>query len=133
MRVRCISQSPTNAPTVERDPQFWPTTDYRVEIGEEYFVASIWVLSSSVGPGWGPGAVLEILSEIGRLDTVPLSMFEIVDGKLPSEWELRVISADTALIAPPLLFTEYFHDRLSDGEPSAIREFNALILQMERE
>ena len=130
MRVRCISQSPTNATTVERDPQFWPTTDYRVEVGEEYFVVSIWMYSTSA---WGPGAVLEILSEIGRLYTVPLSMFEIVDGKLPSEWELRVISADTAFIAPPLLFTEYFHDRLSDGEPSAVREFNALILQMERE
>jgi hypothetical protein len=60
----------------------------------------------------------------GRYSILCLGLlFEIVDSRISRHWECRVTSAGKIVLWPASWFVEFYHDRLSDGEPTIVANF----------
>lgn len=51
------------------------------------------------------------------------ALFEIVDGSVSRHWQGRVLTGGKLVFWPPSWFAEFYHDRLSDGDPTISADF----------
>lgn len=52
------------------------------------------------------------------------ALFEIVDGSVSRYWQSRVLPGGRFVLWPPSWFAEYYHDRLSEGDPTISADFD---------
>ena len=125
MRVRCIAELPSAEQgralgTLYRQGQVFP-----IKEGNEYVALGLGI--------WGGTAWVEIAENDRVVAPTPLFLFEIVDGRPSSFWEVRKQDNGTFLMWPPLFYEHAFHDRLCNGAPELVDRFCLLRLSMEAE
>ena len=88
---------------------------FNLRLGQEYVVYGITIMG---GEPW-----VEIASVFEYVYSVPLCLFEIVDGRVSRHWEARWFPSGTFALWPPSFYQEYYHDFLSDGDPAMLEDF----------
>ncbi len=119
MRIKCIAVEPTTEQAARLGNRYRPGQQiFPVSIGDEHLVFGI---EADRGSIW-----VFIEHEFGYLVSVPLVLFQTVDGRLPPQWEARSDSSGDLRIAPSELLQDCFFDDLSEGVPDTLRVFRAL-------
>ena len=118
MIVRCIAQKPTNEQAFRLGPLYEPgRTDYALALGNRYVALGLHCLSTGVI--W-----VELASEGGWPQTVPLFLFEIVDPRTSRYWEGRFGADGSFSLAPPPFHESDFASLVADNEPQAELAYN---------
>lgn len=132
MRVRCISMSGESLPMSSRDPRLGvdAETMFPVTLGAEYPVYAITVM---LGIPW-----YYIMDDDGSPWPIwsPSSLFEVIDGGLPSSWRYGFFRFDRDQQFPIISFPEwaadhFFYERLVDGEADAVAVFSRRRIEIE--
>ena len=71
----------------------------------------------------GRSARVRVLEDAGQPSVWPLDAFEIVSGRLPSNWHLSVTEAGDMVLGPASFLAQGFWSRYFDGDPSAQIEY----------
>jgi hypothetical protein len=61
------------------------------------------------------------------------ALFEIVDGSVSRYWQARLLPGGRFVLWPPSWFAEFYHDRLSEGDPTICADFAELRERMKVE
>lgn len=126
MKVRCVSEQPNELQLRQLGSDYTPgKTVYPVVFGQEYTVYGI--------GAWDGVLWLEIEMQRDVVVTVPLFLFEIVDGKPSRLWEARVHEDGAFTLWPPSFYEEAYHDRLSDGKAPEVDDFRSIKQKLEVE
>ena len=75
---------------------------------------------------------VRVRSDSGYLLTIPIQLFEVVDPRPSSFWEVGFDDGELEL-RPPLLATPFFLDDLGERVPEVVAAFEQLQLKMEAE
>jgi len=114
MIVRCIRREPTLPQSVRLGPHYRPgEQEFPVELGSQYVVYGLRL--------WGSGAWIDIENDVGYLVTVPLCLFEVVDGRVPTIWLLHVDDDGDIALLPEAFHEPFFMSDLADGKTEAWR------------
>lgn len=54
------------------------------------------------------------------------ALFDIVDSRPSKYWECRAFEDGTFVLWPPSWFSECYHDRLSDGDPALVKDWEEI-------
>lgn len=119
MLVRCIASLPDDeqAKILGIGKHYSPgQMEFNVQIGQEYVVFGLTFLS---GIPW-----VEILRQSGTyLYSVPLCLFDIVDGSVSKYWVAKADQDGDFFLWPPSFYQPYYHDDLSEGVPEVAKDF----------
>lgn len=125
MKVRCISKLPNSEQAQLLGDHFIPgKQEFHLDIGREYIVFGLQILS---GEPW-----IEILSDSGYLRSVPLCLFNIIDGHISKLWEIRYKDGFLTLW-PAAFYDEYFFDDLIEGTEEIVDKFQKIRALIEKE
>ena len=121
MIVRCVREAASDVRRAARGAS--AAHDYDVVVGTQYLVYGIRGLAKTL---W-----VDLLSDFGYIRSVPLGLFEILDGRMPLGWSFGLLSSngDWALW-PREFWRPYFHDDLSEGDPDRNGEVMAVKEQL---
>ncbi|QKJ01550.1 hypothetical protein [Yersinia mollaretii] len=129
MKVKCLATSLTAQQKAalglmdNQDPQ------YPYTIGQIYTVLA---MSSKVGVN--AGTLLQLPKiPMDYIISVPLCIFDIVDGRPSSYWKIEKLSEYEISLWPEEFYREYFHDDLSDGDPEVVEIFKRVVDKLEKE
>jgi hypothetical protein len=132
MKVKCIGTTLTDEQRTSLGISFAGRPKYGdITPGLTYTVLAISVPFKSVY--FGSCALFDIMNNHDSLSMVPMCLFEIVDGRVSKYLEARKFEEFGLNIWPSEFFAEYFHDRLSDGDPDAHRILRSVRKKMEEE
>lgn len=119
MRAKCIALLPDaeQAKQLGIDKHYHPERmGFNIRVGQEYLVFAITFLG---GVPW-----VDILSQSGAyVYSVPLCLFEIMDGVVSKYWVARVGQNGDFCLWPPSFYTPYYHDDLTNGVPEVVKDF----------
>jgi len=131
MRVKCVAIYPTEELIETLGPGFYRKQIFPLTIGNEYIVLGIeFAINSRL---YGTTTLVEIKSDVGHLISVPIGLFEIIDGKVSRYWEARSWGDNTVTLWPPSFYREYYHDKLSERMPDIVEDFNRVYIQLASE
>ena len=60
-------------------------------------------------------------------------LFEIVDSRISRHWECRIVPEGKIVLWPASWFVEFYHDQLSEGEPTIVADFTGVKHLLEEE
>ena len=134
MRVRCVANMPLHLPSVYFRPRGIYLQHAKKELplrpGMEYLVYGIIFHDQQ--------ASMYLCTEDGPDYPIwyPLPLFEIVDSRASRIWRLAVDlsrSGDARIVPEDWARDNYFYDRLTDGDPEAVRAWDKMktILEIE--
>lgn len=131
MRVKCLNRELTEEQRLlfKVPPLF--RSVYQILIGKEYLVLGISFEVNS--PVHGNTALLEIVDDAGLCLSIPAALFEIIDGKCSSFWEVKIYGDVAVTMWPPEFYETYFHDKLSDHDPETRKVFESVLKKMKAE
>jgi hypothetical protein len=89
-----------------------------VALGLEFWKGALWV---------------DIAENDRTVVSAPLCLFDIIDGRLSQHWEARRAENGALRLWPLLFFERAFHDRLSNGDPQLVAQFEGLRREIEAE
>ena len=119
MRVKCISLLPDDkqAKHLGIGINYYPgMMEFDLTIGQEYLVYSISILG---GVPW-----IDVLGQsIGCIHSVPLCLFNIVDGSVSNLWIAKINEKGNFFLWPSSFYTPYYHDDLSNGIKEIVDDF----------
>jgi len=79
---------------------------------------------------WSGGIWVDIEVDAGYVLSVPLALFDLVDGSVPSIWEMRVDEDGDSALCPRAFHEPYFLDDLIEAKPDAVMQFRELKAEM---
>jgi len=82
---------------------------------------------------YGSGVTVQIDDDYGRLASVPLCLFEIVDDRMSSHWVARQWADGTVAMWPPSFFIDFYYDDLSEGVDEIVRDHARVKQELEAE
>jgi len=135
MRVRCIRN--------EMDDKFaksvgfkgtYPLYGSEFTVGKEYDVLAFFYYPASTAYVGFP--CFEIENDIGRLDFVPVFLFEVTENTVSKYWKFQFNDEDnesSVSFRPKAFEKKYFHDDLSEGFQEEIDEFRAVCALIKEE
>lgn len=119
MRIKCIAELPDDEQTklLGIGKHYHPgQMEFGVKAGHEYIVFGITFLS---GAPW-----VDILSQSRTyVYSVPLCLFNVVDGSVSKYWVAKVDQNGNFFLWPPSFYQPYYHDDLSEGVPEVVEDF----------
>lgn len=119
MRVLCIAEQPNGEQARCLGDFYRPgRTAFPVNRGQHYIVLGIGTWN---GVHW-----VEIETPTEDVVSVPLFLFEVVEGTPSRWWEARVHEDGALTFWPSAFYDPSFHSRLSDDVPEVLREYRAL-------
>ncbi|HEX8363535.1 MAG TPA: hypothetical protein VF613_25670 [Longimicrobium sp.] len=126
MRIRCIAEHPNSQQVQQLGTYYRPgKTVFPVNNGQQY---------TALGIGtWDGVHWVEVETPTEDVVSVPLFLFEIVDGTPSHLWEARVHEDGALTFWPSAFYHEFFHSRLSDDAPDVLAEFRVLKHRMAEE
>lgn len=129
MIVKCVASLPTRDQAKRLGEHFRPgRQEFGVIVGETYLVFSLKMLG---GEPWVDIADRD--AKPGYLFGAPLCLFEILDPRVPSIWEVGVSENGELKVAPSSFFQRYYHDDLFEGVESIVADFLRVRRQLEAE
>jgi len=132
MKVRCIQNVidddlaskvglPNGAPKLYRS----------VTPGKDYVVLGLSYSPSTTCYGGQP--VVEIKNDTGRLSSIPLFLFTVLDNKASKYWHLRHNENGLLTLFPESFYIDFYHDDLSEGVTEIEKDFQQVCLLLENE
>lgn len=118
MRLKCIALLPNDkeAKLLGKSHYYPGRMEFGLKLGHEYIVYGMTFLD---GVPW-----VEIANQANTyVYSVPLCLFEIVDGTVSKYWVARFHQNGDFLLWPPSFYTPYYHDDLTDGVPEIVEDF----------
>jgi hypothetical protein len=103
---------------------------YDLMVGEEYAAVALWSCAQSA---WGRGTFVDVSTAYQRCETAPLFLFDIIDSRISPTWHVAKMSDDITFLGPLRLLSNSYYDKLSDGEPSFVRDFIKLVDELDHE
>jgi hypothetical protein len=133
MKVKCISQTLSEEQRIALGVSSPGRPKYNITIGATYTVLAITIAFESSISGSCP--LLDIVTDGSGIvpAPIPMCLFEILDGRVSKYWEAKKIDEFSMTIWPSEFYAEYFHDRLSDGDPDAYRIMQSVRKKLEEE
>lgn len=122
MLVRCLKTSSDPATDLAAGAESARTVRYALSVGREYIPLGFGHMKRS--PFWGRQTFYELTDDNGELISAPAYLFTVVDGRLPPGL-VFVEGSDHLLAWPPEFLSEFFHDRVGERDPSAVRLLRA--------
>lgn len=129
MKVRCLANTLTDEQKIELSIPITGGPRHEIQPGNLYTVLGITVI---VGSDYQNGAIFEIKDDSNSIDAIPACLFEVVDSRSSSFWRAK-IDGTALLLWPKEFYTDYFHDKLTDGEPEFMKLFERVVDRMENE
>lgn len=125
MRLKCHQQKLTDeqvalVPTTKSESHGLWESKFDVEIGKEYVALGLYLQH---GVLW-----VYVANEFNAIRVVPLCLFRILDGRLPSSWRISSNSECTvAFMAPPEASDLLFADRVDEMDPRALDVWRRIV------
>lgn len=127
MRVKCITELPTKEQARLLGEYYHEgKQEFGLVIGNEYLVFGLSFLGGMPWIEIGP-------PEHEYLYSVPLCLFDIVNGTVSKCWEIKVRKDDVIFFWPISFYQEYYHDDLFEGVPVAVEDFRRVRKLIEEE
>jgi hypothetical protein len=111
MKVRCVKTYIDDRRVINGDMR-----DY-LTIGSTFWVYGI---------SFDKGVVYMYIYNSDHLFEVPLELFEIVEGNVPSEWTMKIRENGKICVWPKLFYQEDFLENFSEHQYNERNEFAAL-------
>jgi hypothetical protein len=125
MLLRCVAIAPTHEQLKELGETWGLSETLHMTPGDEYV---------ALGLEFWKGVLWVDIAENDRtVVSAPLFLFEIIDGQLSRHWDARREQNGALRLWPQLFFERAFHDRLSNGDPQLVAQFEALRMEIEAE
>jgi hypothetical protein len=103
------------------------TIDYGIVPGKDYLVVGISILRKTETDAFNDPILLQLDSETDMVFFAPLENFTIIDPRPSKLWTIRDLGSGVA-IEPELFYTEFFHDRLSDGDFELVEKYREILI-----
>lgn len=79
------------------------------------------------------GVYLDLVDDYGRWSENPMFLFELVDNRPSKYWVAKKFPDSTLALWPESFYRECYHDRLTDGEPEYVDDFQRVRTLLESE
>lgn len=125
MKVKCVSNYPTEAQVKRLGPRFVQKQIFDIPIGKEYVVFGLEIDIDSVRTGNGAWVFILTSPEIEVIDTLftpPLFLFEIIDPMVSRYWEMRESDGGFITFEPPSFYRDHYFEEVYDGDPKALTD-----------
>lgn len=129
MRIKCIASQLT-VDQVSALALTHVRQDFHVTPGREYTVIGLDLSVGSVVQG--TGVWVHLVTDFGHLTWAPLTLFEILDGRVSRYWVARS-GPEGLTLWPQALYREFFHDDLSEDIPEVVATFKRVVEELEAE
>jgi len=93
---------------------------FAISIGKDYVVFGLTFSYNNMEIG----CFVQILSDNEHLVHVPVILFDIVDSRLSSYWEIKTFPDGDITLWPSSFYREYYHDDLTEDVKDVIEDFN---------
>src|SRR3990170_5825961 len=115
MLVKCVATLPDEDQAKKLTGSYWPGKQvFDIAVGHEYIVFGMTIIN---GEPW-----VDIEKKGSEyIVPVPLCLFQIVNGQVPSLWEVSIRDGDLLLWPSSFYKDTYYHDKLSDGDRKSTR------------
>jgi hypothetical protein len=130
MKVRCVADHPNTdqVQTLESARLAFPGQQYGVTKNKEYYVYGVHTFNGI------PHVYVNLRSaDSPQLVSVPLLLFEVIDGHVSRSWEVRHWPDGDLTLWPPPLYEDFFAESVSDGIPEYFEKFDRLRKVIETE
>jgi hypothetical protein len=124
MRLRCIKSRLDERKAAAMGLEVSRGQDFHLTSEKEYLVIGLQFSTNT--KIHGTGVWVHLVSDYGHLTWAPISLFEVVDPRVSRYWEIRMTTPGVVTLWPALLYTEFFHEDLADGQSVKVREFQRL-------
>jgi hypothetical protein len=131
MRAKCVNRELSDEQRLLFNVPSLFRSRYQLSISKEYLVLGISFVVNS--PVYGNTALLEVVDDGGRCLSVPMALFEVIDGRCSSFWDARFYQDGAVTMWPAEFHGTYFHDKLSDGDPKTREVFESVLTKMRAE
>ena len=119
MKVLCKSDHPSEKQLNDLNDTFYGNQVLPITPGKQYLVLG---MQSTLGNLW-----IELQGDTGNLISVPLCLFEIMDGRVSRHWIFKRWKDYDFTLWPESFYQEYYHDDLLEGVPNVVSDFRRLL------
>jgi hypothetical protein len=130
--VKCRAAKPTSeeAAALAIDLGGLPSP-YSLTVGKTYLVLGLTFprVPSLLGT---EGAITYTDNEAYVLQA-PLVLFDVIDPRLSTKWVVGRNQMGDVCLWPPSFFAEFYHDKLSDGDPEIAKDFQRVYSELAEE
>ena len=131
MRVRCISERPSEQQAMEIGCRLPDNEWYPITAGKEYVVLGLHLLVGT--SAYGKGVFVEVPGDHGYIGFAPLCLFEITDAHASRFWEVRIGEEGSVSMLPRSLFEPSYNEDLSENVPGVVADFERVVRLLESE
>lgn len=126
MIVQCIQRSPSADQAVRLGGHYRPgQQEFPVQLGRKYMVYGLRF--------WDGGVWIDIASDAGYIVIVPLSLFVVIDGRVPDVWEAHMDEEGNVELLPSSFHRPFFIDDLVSGDVDTLKEFWTIRDELEKQ
>lgn len=117
MKIRCVRAHLSDDDMAALGPRFKKNQTFELSVGREYEVLGL--ICTFNAPARGTGAYAVVAVAVDRVTTAPLQLFEVINARVPDNWDLR-LSPDEVELLPAELSASHFFEDLAEREPAAL-------------
>jgi hypothetical protein len=133
MLVKCTAKKP-NESQAQTLGEYYKTYgakhDSHLTVGKTYLVLGL-VINAGSGR-MAAGVSLTLLCDYGHIESYPIVLFEVLNGRVDPEWMVRNRPDGIVEVEPELLLGPHFVEDHLDGVPEAVKPFKELVSRMEQ-
>jgi hypothetical protein len=132
MLVKCLQEKPSDSQIEELGEYYKNYTskhDSHLSIGKIYLVLGLMIKSR---PHVGRGTWVTVLCDYAHIESYPIVLFEVLDGRVDLEWVVNSRPDGVVTIEPELLLGPHFVEDHLEGLPEAVTPFKELLGRMEQ-
>lgn len=130
MLIRCVTTSLSEQQLAAMG-NFYRAQQFFVSVGKSYLVLGLSFYPHSIL--YGQAALAEIEDDFGRLASVPLALFEVVDARVSVYWTVRVWEDSAVTLWPKPFYQRFFRDDLSEDTSEAVQQFKRVCKDIQDE
>lgn len=130
--MRCRSIKPSNQEAAAASIDFTGLRQpYDVTVGKSY--VALGLVFSSVPSLLGTDGAVTYTENDFYIMSAPLVMFEIVDPRPSAKWTFGRNQNGEWCFWPPSFFTNFYADKLSNGDPALVNDFQRVYAELRAE
>ncbi len=133
MLIKCVTKKPTENEIEILGETYKKSSlkqDTHLTIGKTY--VALGLLMNTSYPSLGKGTWVKLLCDYGHIESYPMFLFEIISGKVDSEWIISKGLEGLLQIEPEIMQQPHFAEDYLDGIPEVVLAFKNLYKLMEK-
>ncbi len=133
MLVKCTAKKPNESQAKslgEYYQKYGARHDSHLTVGKTYLVLGL--VTNTGSARMAAGISVTLLCDYGHIESYPIVLFEVLDGRVDPEWIVRSRPDGIVEMEPELLLGPHFAEDHLDGVQEAIKPFKELLRRMEQ-